>query len=224
MLSHELSELLRDRIPPDRIGTSQAGFFARRAYVNEKIVELLIAEGKPAEALHYAELAKARSLQDLLAVERTQTVDEEQTRTTEEILAHWPKDVAAIEYFVGTEKVWLFLVDTRGSVKVFDVLGEQLHSRDFIRDVRQFLDDTESQSGRMRRLLLSGKGFDHRWQDKLHEFFQKMMPEGVLDELRKAETVVVVPHHILHYFPFAALVTRRDRRRAMPTRWSSRSS
>ncbi|NTU62345.1 MAG: hypothetical protein HGB05_02845 [Chloroflexi bacterium] len=33
-----------------------------------------------------------------------------------------------------------------------------------------------------------------------------------LDELRKAETVVVVPHHILHYFPFAALVTGRDER------------
>ena len=64
----------------------------------------------------------------------------------------------------------------------------------------------------MRRLLLSGKGFDHTWQDKLHEFFQKMMPDGVLDELRKAETVVVVPHHILHYFPFAALVTGRDER------------
>ena len=29
-----------------------------------------------------------------------------------------------------------------------------------------------------------------------------------MKELRKAKTVLIVPHHILHYFPFVALVTQ----------------
>ena len=58
-ISQLLAELLREQIPMDQIGLGRAGFFARRAYVNEGIIELLLADGKSAEALQYAELAKA---------------------------------------------------------------------------------------------------------------------------------------------------------------------
>ena len=53
--------------------------------------------------------------------------------------------------------------------------------------------------------------FDHTWQDTLYTLGGELLPAGVLQELRGARTVVVVPHHILHYFPFAALVTVPDR-------------
>ena len=38
------------------------------------------------------------------------------------------------------------------------------------------------------------------------------------------QTVIVVPHHILHYLPFAALVTQPDRRAQGRTRWCSPGS
>jgi CHAT domain-containing protein len=58
--------------------------------------------------------------------------------------------------------------------------------------------------------LLSGRGFDTSWQDDLHQFYDELLPADVRGALSSAQQVVVVPHHILHYFPFAALVTKRD--------------
>lgn len=37
-----------------------------------------------------------------------------------------------------------------------------------------------------------------------------LIPEAIRNRVLAAETLVVVPHHVLHYFPFAALVTERD--------------
>ena len=66
LVAHALSEVLRERFPADRTGLSRAGFFARRAYVTEMIVELLLEQGKDQEALGYAEAVKSRALEDLL--------------------------------------------------------------------------------------------------------------------------------------------------------------
>src|SRR5262249_24946393 len=67
LVAQLISESLRERFPPGNTGLTRAGFFARKAYAYDKIVELLLAENRPTEALRYLELAKARSLQDLLA-------------------------------------------------------------------------------------------------------------------------------------------------------------
>jgi len=213
-LSHVLSELLRGQIPADHIGLSRAGFFARRAYVNEQICRLLVAENRPADALRYAELAKARALQDILAVGAGGATGRAlEPRELSEILADWPDDVAALEYFLGTEDVWLFLVDTSGKVSarvLEDGRGGPLASRDLVARVSSFLSRIDHQADQMRRRLDAGMGYDHTWQYELYEFQRQLLPRGVLEQLRKAETVLVVPHHILHYFPFVALVTQPD--------------
>ncbi len=101
-VSQLIGELLRKQIPADQIGRSRAGFFARRAYVNERIVELLVGQNKHVEALQYAELAKARALQDILnaaAVGGTDTDPE--LPSVVEIVSNWPADVAAVEYFLA---------------------------------------------------------------------------------------------------------------------------
>ena len=214
LLSHVLSERLRDQIPADHIGLSRAGFFARRAYVNEQICKLLVAEERPADALRYAELAKARGLQDVLAVGASQpTGRTPEPRELPEILADWPEHVAALEYFLGTEEVWLFLIDTSGKVTarvLDDGQGRPLASRDLVARVHSFLSRIDHQADQMRQRLDAGMGYDHTWQYELHDFQRQLLPKGVLKKLRKAETVLIVPHHILHYFPFAALVTQPD--------------
>ena len=212
--SHLLTELLRARIPPDRAGRSRAGFFARRAYVTERMIELLIAQNKPAEALRTAEAAKARSLQDVLAQRGVTTPSDYNARDIDVLLAGWPKDVAAVEYFLGTERVWGFVVNQQGKVTAWQLQsadGQPLASRDLVRRVQSLLTSFESQANKMFRQASAGNGFDHSWQDELHRFYGELLPVQVRAELKTAKHVVLVPHHVLNYFPFAALVTEPDR-------------
>jgi CHAT domain-containing protein len=65
-------------------------------------------------------------------------------------------------------------------------------------------------SVKLRQRVLDGLGFDHQWQDTLHGLCRVLVPPAVLTQLDQARTLLIVPHHILHYFPFAALVTERD--------------
>ncbi len=212
--SHRLTELLRERIPADRAGRSRAGFFARRAYVNERIIELLLARGDHAQALAMAEGAKARSLQDVLAqrgVNAEQATDN--SRSLEVLLADWPADTAAVEYFLGTERAWVFVVNPKGKVQAWplmDAAGHPIASRDLVRRVQQLLAGFESQANKMFRRASAGQGFDHSWQDELHRFCGELLPTPVRTELKAAQHVVFVPHHVLNYFPFAALVTEVD--------------
>lgn len=211
-LAHQLTEMLRQRIPSDKAGLSRAGFFARRAYVNERIVELLVAKGEDAEALTYAEAAKARALQDLLA-QRGVSGSHDKSRDLADVLAAWPADVAAVEYFLGAEKGWVFLVDRGGKVharSIVDADDKPIASRELVARVERLLSGMDSQATKMFRAASSGGGFDHTWQQQLHDFYRQLMPKSVADELRGAKTVVIVPHHVLHYFPFAALVTEVD--------------
>src|SRR5262249_45634054 len=86
-----------------------------------------------------------------------------------------------------------------------------LASRDLALRIRLFLDGTRRQAEQMLGRLNAGKGLDYEWQNTLHGFYQELLPEPIRGELRQARTLLVVPHHILHYFPFAALVTQPDR-------------
>jgi len=240
LVSHLLAELLRERIPGDQVGLGRAGFLARRAYVNEKIVELLIDTGRDAEALRFAELAKARALQDMLAAGRSAgAARDEDAAAADDVLADWPARIAAVEYFVGSERAWLFVVTSRGpvsprratslretrprdaaaNVKAFPIRDEQgqpVVPRELIARVQRLvggLDKLGPVEGR-RIAHAAGRGgkasFEQSWQHELHWFYNTLVPPECRPALRAAETLVVVPHHLLHYFPFAALVTQPD--------------
>jgi CHAT domain-containing protein len=211
-IAERLSEVERERFPADRAGRSRAGFFARRAYVNEMLVELLVAEADAKGALLAAEQAKARALQDLLAEGATLAAPGA-ADDLPRLLQAWPKDMAALEYFLGGERAWAFLVTVDGEVRAFELKtadGQPLRSRDLVGRVKQFQTSVGRQAPKMLRCLQSGRGLDNTWQDVLHKFYLELIPEPARTELRRARTVLVVPHHILHYFPFVALVTRRD--------------
>ncbi|WP_202921883.1 CHAT domain-containing protein [Anatilimnocola aggregata] len=210
--SHFLTEILRERIPADRAGRSRAGFFARRGYVNERIIDLLLARGDSAAALAIAEGAKSRSLQDVLT-QRNVATPTTSGRELAALLADWPKDTAAVEYFLGTERAWGFVVNPQGKVQAWqlaDADGKPLASREIVRRVQQLLTDFEGQANKMFRRASSGNGFDHSWQDELNRFGNELLPAKVRDEFKSARHVVLVPHHVLNYFPFAALVTQVD--------------
>ena len=212
-VAQQISESMRERFPPGNAGLTRAGFFARKAYVSEKIVELLLVEDRPTEALQALELAKARSLQDLLAA-RNMSVDK-RPLDLKQVLAKWPSDVAAIEYFLGAEQAHLFVVAPGGKVTAHllrDKAGKPMAPRELVSRVRRLLWDMEGQAGKMYDRLSAGEGYDNSWQDDLHRLYHELLPQSARKQLAGAKVVVIVPQHILHYFPFAALVTETDRK------------
>src|SRR5204863_133914 len=131
---------------PDQFGQSRAGFFARKVFVVEKIVELLLKQGNAEEALRYAELAKARSLQDLLAARgaggRATGGRGHAAPALSRVLQAWDRDVAALEYFLSSEQAWAFVVTPAGKVKAWrleDGKGSPIASRDLVERVQRFL-------------------------------------------------------------------------------------
>jgi hypothetical protein len=205
LVAHAVSEILRERYPADRAGLSRAGFFARRTYVTEMIVELLLEQGKDQEALGYAEAVKSRALQDLLSTAGIHTRLATPTQLeVGEILAHWPRGIAALEYFLGQQRAWVFVIDTSARVKAYrlvDAEGKPLDSRALLTRIRAMLDEIGFQAARMRRQLLAGQGYDHSWQDTFHRFQCELVPSSALDVLRKADTVIVVPQHLCTISP-----------------------
>lgn len=212
-LSALISESLRQRLPSDRIGATQAGFFARKAWVLDRMVELLVQDNQAEEALRVAELARARTLQDyLLSDPRLGKYAEESTPDLSELLANWPTDTVALEYFLGPDRAYVFFVNRRGKVQAFPLQhdGKPLSSKSLIFRVQKFLQGIEGQSSKMYDRIRAGKGFDHEWQDELYDLYQQLVPLTARKEIREAKTTIIVPQHILHYFPFAALVTKKD--------------
>jgi CHAT domain-containing protein len=205
-----LSESFRERFPPDKIGATRAAFLARKAFSTELLAELWIRQDKAEKPLASAEQIKARALQDLIDARGVKA--SEKALSLDELRKDWPERTAAIEYFFGPEQVWVFVVDPSGKVNAYglkDAKGEPVSPRQLVQRVQEFLRSLEGYAGRMRKRVLSGRGLDHSWEETLHDFSRELLPEGAMRAIRAADLVVIVPQHILHYFPFAALVTGR---------------
>lgn len=220
LISESLSELLRERYPVDDTGLSRAGFFARRAYVTEHLIDLLVAERRFAEALAHAESIKARSLQDLLALRDipAQKISLELVGT-DQLLAGWPTDTVAVEYFLGSEKSWVFCIDRFGKTTaslLTDNAGLPIPSRELVHRVQAFLrrenpNGMEFYADKLKRRV-AARGYDKQWQDELIWFREVLLPDSILAEVKHSKLLVVSPNHVLHYFPFAALVIDKDPR------------
>lgn len=211
--SHLIAELLRDRLADDRVGRTRAAFFARRAFVLDALVELHLQAGRPAEALAFAEQAKARAFTDLLASDGTGPARTAPARPLPDILRSWPKSTAAIEYFLGRKTVWAFVVTAGGEVRALELKaadGKPADPRDLIEKVRSVVGGMEGYARKMAERLVNDSTFDNSWQDDLAELAKILLPAEALAELRKADVVLLAPQHVLHYLPFAALVLEKD--------------
>jgi CHAT domain-containing protein len=211
----ELGELLRERYPAGQAGSSRAGFFARRAPLADLLVELLLNDGKATEALAYIERARARSLQDLLSSAGLSATAAHLTRELSQVLAAWPNDVVALEYYLGAERAWVFVVEAPGRVRAFPLIdgkGKSVASAQLIQQIRRFIQGLDHLLEREQQRVLS-RQYDNGWQEDLHDLYRILIPPEAAAALGRCKVAVVVPQHLLHYLPFAALVTEPDRRR-----------
>ncbi|WP_197443118.1 CHAT domain-containing protein [Lignipirellula cremea] len=215
LISQLITEVLRDRVQDESEGQSRSAFFARRAWVSEQIISQYIARKQPREALRFAELAKARALQDFLTAGRVPSDSSEHgdPPDLEDVLANWPEGTVALEYFLGSEAAWVFVV-SNAEVRVFPLIrsgdSKPVRPHQFVAELTDFLSGMTFTAQNMLRTYQSQGGFDQSWQQDLHQFYQTLIPEAVRTEVSQCENLVIVPHHVLHYFPFAAMVTRTD--------------
>ena len=112
------------------------------------------------------------ALQDVLAARGDVVgLPPEEPGDLDMLLEHWPENVAALEYFLGSEHAWLFLIDTGGTVSVYalkDERGEPVASRRLVAQVTQFLSGLNLYADKMRRRLMAGRGFQHRVRVRTH--------------------------------------------------------
>lgn len=109
--------------------------------------------------------------------------------------------------------MWAFVVTTAGAVTAVELTtpaGDAVEPRDLVAKVRAVGGGMEGFAQKMANRLLNDQGYDNRWQDDLHTLGAILLPKPVLEELRKAEVVLLAPQHVLHYLPFAALVLEKD--------------
>lgn len=213
-IANELAEVLREQIPDETVGLSRAGFLARRAYVGERLIDLLLQEGRTVEALAVLEQSKARTLKDVLSGAGLRNREEESS-AVEDLLTDWPKGIAALEYFVGSERSWGFLI-LDGKVESFPLIDPDdetagpIPSRNIVGAAVHFLSSCELQAQKM---LRQRRGYDAAWESDLYRLRRILLPDVILKRLRDAapEKLLIVPQHVLHYFPFAALVTEPDK-------------
>ncbi|WP_437192283.1 CHAT domain-containing protein [Planctomicrobium sp. SH527] len=231
--SHQLSEYLRNQFPGDVIGLGQAGFLARRAYVTNRLVELLLERGDNTTALQMIETAKARALQEILEFSTTPVTNKAAHAAEPPAIAQaWPEKVVALEYFLGEEQAWVLCIQGSAeqtpqitAVRLTQQDGSPVQTPEFIARVRTFLNEMEGAAGKLLRNTPPGQPFNSKWQDDLHRFWHELIPQSIRPQLAQAETIVIVPQHLLHYFPFAALVTETDTTKrgafesAMPKFW-----
>jgi CHAT domain-containing protein len=220
---HTMDEILREEIPEDRWGLSRAGYAKNK----ESLIELLIGKHRDVEALTILESAKGRSLQDVLLHNERDSVNPalRKNLSVADIVKTFPKNMAALEYFIGRKTGWVFLV-VNGHVKAFPIVdkdGYYVPPEELLAKIKRVLHrdlgvaDNSSREyqtlpQKMNLQYQSGDGYRQRWEESLYQLRQYILPDCLLDEVRAAqpETVMIVPHSILHYFPFAALVVEKD--------------
>jgi len=222
-ISEQVSEVLRSRYPADHSGMALAGFMSRRIYSSAMIVDLLADSGKAQQALDHVERVKARSFSDMLHALQKNPTKEEPIVPVSKVLENWPEKTAAVEYFFTGQRCWVFVISQNGvqALALKGAGGAPIKPQGLLAKVRLARQMLNEYKSRWQDEAFTQR-FDDAWQHQLHELQQILLPPAVRNKLADAKHLVIVPHHILHYLPFPALVTKVDndagpRRMARPS-------
>ncbi|MEN9673456.1 MAG: hypothetical protein RL553_1721 [Planctomycetota bacterium] len=206
--SRVITRLIADRTPKNQLGRWLSGFLAQRSFVLVSMAEICIDLNDPEKALGYVEELKSEAYtRELLSTNQTPEIKKKSDLKT--ILESWPDNLAGLEYFLGKNRVWAFLIEKNKPVKTVLIIGADKKPLPPFRLMQQVVAlQTELNHWRdkFKRQLASGKKPSGAWETSLHEIANEIVPESVMEHLRKKEYALIVPHHVLHYLPFAALV------------------
>lgn len=184
-------ETLRDRVAGGH--ESRASFFSGALTPYHGMMELLVAQNRPKEALQYAERAKGRALLDAL-VRSHLSAAQATPLSSEEITQAQPDTHAAtLEYVVTEDRTYLFVVTPPAHIQVYTL---KLSAAGLDKSVQTF------------REQLAARNLDVR--SIAAEFFRQLVAPA-WPALSGQTQLLIVPDGSLWDVPFQALVDDHGR-------------
>ena len=184
-------EALRDRVAGGH--ESRASFFSGTLTPYHGMMELLVAENRPAEALQYAERAKGRALLDALARSHLSAAAAAALSSQEVAQAQPDTHAATLEYVVTEDRTYLFVVTHAEHVQVYTL---ELSAAGLGKSVRTF------------REQLAARNLDVR--NVAAELFRQLLAPA-WPPLSGQTQLLIVPDGALWEVPFQALQDDRGR-------------
>ena len=210
-VASKLSLILQSRFSDESFGRYRSGFLSRRILASSRRVELLVEQKKPVEALMCVEEQKAIALRSLLSSSGNLSQDFDVSTALE----NWPGDSVLLQYYLGPKNSFVFLIDGKGEVNVEQIKkpdGTEISTNELLGKVQASWTNIASFKRRHLESAVSTSTpvFENKWQDELHELFNLLVPKNYSEQVLSAKHLTFVPHHSLHFFPFAALVAEKD--------------
>ena len=172
---------------------SRASFFSAALTPYHGMMELLVAENHPSEALQYAERAKGRALLDALARSHLSTSQAARLSSQEMTTAQPDTHEATLEYVVTEDRTYLFVVTHPAHVQVFIL---KLSAASLDKSVQTF------------REQLAARNLDVR--NAAAELFRELLAPA-WSTLGGQTQLLIVPDGSLWEVPFQALLDDRGR-------------
>lgn len=169
-------------------------YFDDRQSVFDRLLLLLVDQGRIVRGFEYAEKARARDLLDLASylpgeAEALRRAPSSLPRTASQIIGQLPPGVAMAEYALGRERLFAWIL-WDGEISLVEAPVGRGQIEDWVEDLkikieeRRSASDLEEPLARLYRLLIA----------------------PVLEQARGAERLVVIPDEALHEVPYAALL------------------
>ena len=169
----------------------QVSFIDDRLIVFEAMIRILHAQGKDKEAIRYMEMSKARTLYEASpfyptdAGRNIKAWTPDKPMSISDLRASVSDKTAILEYYVGARSV-LVAVITKNEVHI-----EELHVKDLQEDVISFN-------------LAMGNPTYYPKENANRLYTALLLP--LKKYLTGFETLCIIPHGVLHYLPFQALL------------------
>jgi CHAT domain-containing protein len=165
-------------------------FLSHRTDAYERIIDVLMRQGKSREALYYAESSRARVFRETLAAARLKS-DEVNPATLIDAATIERKMAlhqgVLIEYALGSDRSYVWAVTARKTVGA--ALPPQADIERAVRAYRQSLIARDTRLG-----TAAGRLY-------------RMLVGPIASELASETTIIIAADGVLHYLPFESLVT-----------------
>ncbi|BBO83080.1 hypothetical protein DSCO28_36460 [Desulfosarcina ovata subsp. sediminis] len=167
----------------------QLSFMENRLVVFEPAIDLMVQQTQFSNAVEYMEKAKSRSFYETTSFYRKDSTSELNSTpmTASEIRKFIPKNMVTIEYYVG-EKVAIGCLMTRDRIyaKRLDINAKALGK--LVTDMRENITNMGD------------------YADPAIKLYQKIV-SPFESRMQDFERICIIPHGVLNYLPFQALVT-----------------
>ncbi len=191
-------------------------FFSQRTAVYEQLVRLHAVQGRSEKMLWATERMKARAFREKLKREgeSRKKVSPEGGFDLGDTVGRLRKDNGMLtEYFYGPRYAWMIMVLPDGSVTHREI---PLQGQTLVKKLRKVMRGYSN--GRlpsryliwMRRTGTAPENIKKVYAES-HELYKKLMePVYEVAEEKDVDVIYMVPHHLMHYTPFCALVASVD--------------